>query len=157
MYRPLHGLRRRASACSKLIKGAHVLGKAMAVGMCNPSMPRTPLRFAASMMMTCAGLLTPEQKEEWNHFHGSTWLSKAIRAAVRFAPWTLKGLARVSETRLGGRTLYDGVLKGLMSESHSALFLWTDKLWSSRLSQAAPGPSTALVSTGMSIYPHLSG
>ncbi|CAL5229418.1 g12739 [Coccomyxa viridis] len=60
-------------------------------------------------------LLTPQQQEEWNHFHAATWLSKAVRAAVRFAPWTLKGLARVSETRIGGRALYNSVLKGLVS------------------------------------------
>ncbi len=65
----------------------------------------------------CAGLLTPQQQEEWNTFHAATWLSKAVRAAVRFAPWTLKGLAKISETRIGGRALYNSVLKGLVSKS----------------------------------------
>ena len=69
------------------------------------------------MSPCCADLLTPQQQEEWNHFHAATWLSKAVRAAVRFAPWTLKGLARVSETRIGGRALYNSVLKGLVSKS----------------------------------------
>ena len=63
-----------------------------------------------------AGLLTREQQKEWNDFHGATWLSKTVRAAVRFAPWTLKALARVSETRSGGRALYHGVFKGLISK-----------------------------------------
>ena len=63
-----------------------------------------------------AGLLTPEQQKEWNDFHGATWLSKTVRAAVRFAPWTLKALARVSETRSGGRALYHGIFKGLISK-----------------------------------------
>ena len=63
-----------------------------------------------------AGLLTPEQQKEWNDFHGATWLSKTVRAAVRFAPWTLKALARLSETRSGGRALYHGVFKGLVSK-----------------------------------------
>lgn len=70
-----------------------------------------------SLARACAGLLSPQQQEEWNHFHAATWLSKAVRAAVRFAPWTLKGLARISETRIGGRVLYNTVLKGLVSKS----------------------------------------
>ncbi|CAK0787189.1 hypothetical protein CVIRNUC_010405 [Coccomyxa viridis] len=60
------------------------------------------------------GLLTPHQRERWNQFHGATALSKAVRAAVRFAPWTLKGLARLSESKLGGRALYYGVFKRLI-------------------------------------------
>ena len=63
-----------------------------------------------------AGLLTTEQQKAWNDFHAATWLSKTVRAAVRFAPWTLKALARVSESRLGGRALYHGVFKGLISK-----------------------------------------
>ena len=66
---------------------------------------------------TGAGLLTPEQRERWNQFHGATALSKAVRAAVRFAPWTLKGLARLSESKLGGRALYYGVFKRLIGEA----------------------------------------
>ena len=64
-----------------------------------------------------AGLLTAEQRERWNHFHGATALSKAVRAAVRFAPWTLKGLARLSESKLGGRALYYSVFKRLIGEA----------------------------------------
>ena len=29
-----------------------------------------------------AGLLTPDQRERWNHFHGATALSKAVHTAV---------------------------------------------------------------------------
>ena len=75
----------------------------------------------ATLCLTCAGmgagLLTPEQRERWNQFHGATALSKAVRAAVRFAPWTLKGLARLSESKLGGRALYYGVFKRLIGEA----------------------------------------
>lgn len=63
-----------------------------------------------------AALLNAEQREQWNQFHGATVLSKAVRAAVRFAPWALTGLARVSETRLGGRALYHGIFKRLISK-----------------------------------------
>ena len=66
------------------------------------------------MCVVGAGLLTAEQRERWNHFHGATALSKAVRAAVRFAPWTLKGLARLSESRLGGRALYYSVFRRLI-------------------------------------------
>ena len=79
--------------------------------------PITCLAMLALMCVVGAGLLTPEQRERWNYFHGATALSKAVRAAVRFAPWTLKGLARLSESKLGGRALYYGVFKRLIGGS----------------------------------------
>jgi hypothetical protein len=58
-----------------------------------------------------AELLDVDQRREWEEHHAATLLSKSIRAAVRFAPWALKALARLSETHAGGRWLFDVALK----------------------------------------------
>ena len=99
-----------------------------------------------------AGLLSPEQRERWNHFHGATALSKAVRAAVRFAPWTLKGLARLSESKLGGRALYYGVFKRLIGEALPYLQHLVSA-WCSRLGQPTCKPALCTHSVCMAILP----
>ena len=76
------------------------------------------------------GLLSQEQRAVWDDANNPTPLMRRMRAAMRSAPWLLHLAARVSETQLGGRVLYERVLK-------PAAGAWRTL----GLSSAAPGPN----------------
>jgi hypothetical protein len=57
-----------------------------------------------------AGLLSPEEKAEWER-HNPSPLIRTFRQLASYSGWLARGVAAVAETPLGGRVLFDAVVK----------------------------------------------
>ena len=56
--------------------------------------------------MTCAGLLSAEEKLEWQR-HNPSPLIRAFRRLSSVSGWLSRAVAAFAETPLGGRILFD--------------------------------------------------
>lgn len=57
-----------------------------------------------------AGLLSPEEKAEWAA-HNPSPLIRTFRQLASYSGWLARGVAAVAETPLGGRVLFDAVVR----------------------------------------------
>lgn len=78
------------------------------------SLPSKPSSRPTSTVL-CAGLLSAEEKAEWQR-HNPSPLIRAFRQMSSLSGWLSRGVAALAETPLGGRILFDAVVKSAAGE-----------------------------------------